>query len=290
VCAVVLKPGDVIQHGDAQVCRDARCVVPVLEVSGQSFRSQASRTSMLACPQPAQPRQLFELALEQFGCSAAELFLAGYAVPLCQMGFAVTTLLEIGASPGNLRKAGYQTKSMLEVFTSAELLKLGYPASELKEAGCSAVDLHTAGYTTAQLQEAFPAKSMLEVVTSAELLKLGYPASALKEDGFSAFDLHNAGYTTAQLQKAFPAMAVIFMDQVMTDGFPIRHHLKGAAEACYPAVRLRQIGCRAAELEAAGYRWEELFQAGFGDEELLHAGAQMWHFTKWRPNKVKIRY
>jgi len=56
VCAVVLKPGDVIQHGDAQVCKDARCVVPLLEASGQSFRGQASGTSILACAQPAQPR------------------------------------------------------------------------------------------------------------------------------------------------------------------------------------------------------------------------------------------
>lgn len=238
VCAVALKPGEVIQHRDAQVCFDARCVIPLLEVYGRSFRSQPSRTSGLARPTPAKPRELFGLTLEQFGCPAADLLLAGYAVPLCQMGFKLEDLLVIGASPEHLLKAGYQAKSLLEAFTLAELQKGGYPARELKEAG------------------------------------------------FSAFDLHNAGYTAAQLEEAFPAMVVNFMDQVGTDGFPVRRHLNGAAMAGYPAVRLRQIGCRAAELRAAGYDWAELFQADFDTDELLDAGADFCHFQRWRPDVV----
>ncbi|MBN9230717.1 MAG: type IV secretion protein IcmE [Legionella sp. 40-6] len=199
------------------------------------------------------------------GCSADALRKAGYDTKsLLDSGYTPAQLLAAGAMPQEVDSAGLNPTDIIANGRTADcsidsLRKAraaGVSAATIKRTlGCSAKALKDAGYTAAQLRDAG--------YTAGELKAAGFSAKDLKDAGFSPKELKDAGFSAKDLKDAGFTAA-----QLKAAGFGA----KDLKDAGFTAGQLKAAGFNAKDLKDAGFTAGELKNAGFSAKELKDAG------------------
>ena len=198
-----------------------------------------------------------------------------------------------GCSPGILKQAGFDAKSLLDAgFAPEDLLKAGFTAPELSAAESAAGAVSKAAIIAAGCDPDKLKVLKAQGVTagrihglngcSVDILKqAGFDAKSLLDAGFATEDLIKAGFTALDLNAAESDSAVskAAINAAACDPDKLKelkaqgatagriHSLNGCG-----ADILRQVGFDAKALADAGFTPAELLAAGFTAEQLIQAG------------------
>ena len=189
-----------------------------------------------------------------------------------------------GCSPGILKQAGFDAKSLLDAgFAPEDLLKAGFTAPELSAAESAAGAVSKAAIIAAGCDPDKLKVLKAQGVTagrihglngcSVDILKqVGFDAKSLLDAGFAPEDLLKAGFTAAELNAAESEAGALSQAAIIAAGCD-PDKLKALKAQGVTAGRIHGLnGCSVDILKQAGFDAKSLLDAGFATEDLIKAG------------------